>query len=114
MLEMLRSLYTCPGELLAGSGTSPREISTVQSTELKGAGDLKSTLTPNMGDTEFEVFGLILIQYFLIVLFSPFWNSNVYPLPLQVGSVRSAYWSQRVECGGLNENVCHRLTDLNT
>jgi hypothetical protein len=42
---MTESLENCPGELLTGSGTSPRERSMLQSTELKGIGDLKSVLT---------------------------------------------------------------------
>ena len=74
MLEMPESWGTCQGELLTGSGTSPRERSVLQSTKLKGIGDLKSALTSDveMQSLEFAqlVFGLALVQYFLTMLLS--------------------------------------------
>ena len=47
MLEMSESWNTCQGELLTGYGTIPGE-SVLQSTKLKGFGDLKTTLTSDM------------------------------------------------------------------
>ena len=54
MLEMPELWYTCQGKLLTGNGTSLRERSLIQSTKVKGVGDLKSTLTLDM-KTEFGV-----------------------------------------------------------
>ena len=48
MLEMSESRDTCQGELLTGSGTNPRERSVLQSTKLKGVGDLKSVSTSDI------------------------------------------------------------------
>lgn len=44
-----RAWDTCQGKLLTGSGNSPREKSVLQKTKIKGVGDLKSILTPDMG-----------------------------------------------------------------
>lgn len=54
MMEMPESWDTCWGELLTGSGTSPRERSVLLSTKLKGVGALKSTLE-SVVETEFGV-----------------------------------------------------------
>lgn len=43
--EMSDLWDTCRGKLLPGSGTSPGERNLLQSTQLKGVGDLKSPLT---------------------------------------------------------------------
>ena len=55
----------------------------LQSTKLKGVGDLKSTLTSDMEMQSLEfaqlVFGLALVQYFLTMTFC-----NVYPVMLEV------------------------------
>jgi hypothetical protein len=57
----------------------------LQSTKLKGFGDLKCVLTSDMKIQSLEfaqlVFGLSLVQEFFPVLFPTFWNSNVYPVP---------------------------------
>ena len=45
MLEMPELWDTCQGELLTGSGISPRERSMLQSTKVKGVRDLKNALT---------------------------------------------------------------------
>jgi hypothetical protein len=66
----------CQRELLARSGISPRERSVLQSSRLKGVGNLKSTLTSDivMQNLEFALLGLsfAFIQYFLTILLSPF------------------------------------------
>ena len=94
MLEMPESWDTCQGELLTGSGTSPRERSVLQSTkEVKGVGDLKSALTSDMEMQSLEfaqlVFGLALVQYFLSMLPSLCFGMvmYVYPMPLYVRSM---------------------------
>jgi hypothetical protein len=62
MLEMPELWAACQGELLTGSGYSPRSV--LQSTKLKGVGDLKFS---QLG------FSLTLAQYFLIMVpFLPF------------------------------------------
>ena len=72
MLETTEPWDSCQGKLLTDTGTSPRERSVLQSTKLKGVGDLKSILTPDleMQSVKFAqlVFGLALVQYFLTVL----------------------------------------------
>ena len=79
---------TCGAELLTGSGASPRETSVLQSTKLKGVGDLKSVLTSDM-----EMQSLVSPDGFWSCCgphyapFPMFWNGDVYPVPLYVGSV---------------------------
>ena len=87
-----RDLDTFQGKLLAGSGTSPRERNVLQSTKLKGVGDLKSILTSDMEIQSLElaqlVFGLALVQCFLTMSpFFMFWNGHIYSVPLYVGSM---------------------------
>jgi len=69
ILKMPELWDTCQGELLRGSGTSPRERSVLQSTKLKGVRYLKSMLTSDgeMQNLEFAqlVCKFALIQYFL-------------------------------------------------
>jgi hypothetical protein len=71
--------------MLTGNGNSPGEKSLLQSTAMKGVGDLKSVLTSDMEmqDLEFVqlAFGLAFVQYFPTVTF---WNGNVYPVMLEV------------------------------
>jgi hypothetical protein len=61
MLEASESWDFCRERQLAGNGNSPRE-NVLQSTKLKGVGDLKSTLTSDMEIQRWEfarlVFGL--------------------------------------------------------
>ena len=75
----------CQGKLLTGCRTKPRERSLLQSTKMKGVGDLKSTLISEveMQCLEFAqlVCGLASVQYFLTMTF---WNGNVYPVILEV------------------------------
>lgn len=75
MLEMPKSQDTCQVELLSNCGTSPREISVLQSTKLKGIRDLRSALTSDT-DTDFGIcplgFSLALVQYFIT-----FRNGNI-------------------------------------
>ncbi|CAO2634474.1 hypothetical protein LEMLEM_LOCUS22679 [Lemmus lemmus] len=72
MLEMPEPWDTCRGELLTESGTSTRERSVLLSTKLNRIGGLKSILTSDMEmqSLEFDqlVFGLVLVQYFLVML----------------------------------------------
>lgn len=85
-----------PGTAANRSGTSPGERSRLQSTKMKGAGDLNSALTL---DTEIQsleftllVFSLPLVQFFSH--YSPFpifWNGNVCPVPLYFGCILSTY-----------------------
>ena len=91
MLEMPELWDTCGGELLTGSGTSPRERSVLQSTKLKGVGDLKRVLTSDMEmqslvspDGFQSCFGPVFPHY---APFPMFWNGDVYPVPLYVGSM---------------------------
>lgn len=74
MLEMPEPWDTCQGKLLTGKGTSPRERSVLQSTKLKGVGDLKRVLTSDMELQSLElaqlVFCLALVQYFPTTLSS--------------------------------------------
>jgi hypothetical protein len=82
MLEVPELCNTCRGKLLTGSGTSQRERIVLQSTKLKGTGDLKSILTSDtvMQSLRFAqlAFGVSLVQYFLSMVF---WNGNIYPVP---------------------------------
>ena len=59
---------SCQKEMLTGSGTSPRERNMMQSTKLKGVGDLKNILSSDMEMQNLEfaqlVFGLSLVQNF--------------------------------------------------
>jgi hypothetical protein len=50
---------TCQGKLLRGSGTSQRKRSVLQSTKLKGVGDLKSIWTSDMEMQSLEFAQLI-------------------------------------------------------
>lgn len=71
MLEMPESWETCRGELLTGRGTSPRERSALQSTKLRGVGDLKNALTADVRlHLEFVqvVLSLALVQCLFAVL----------------------------------------------
>lgn len=72
MLEMPKPWDTCQGELVTGSVTNTKEKSMLQSTKLKGFGDLKNALTSNtdMQNLEFVqlVLSLALIQYLLTML----------------------------------------------
>ena len=79
------------GELLTGSGTSPRERSVLYPTKMSRVGDLKSALTSDM-EMQFGVFPSIwfgvLLWSSISSLFSPiFWNGNEYPVALYVGSM---------------------------
>jgi hypothetical protein len=57
------------GKLLTGCGKSPRERPVLQSTKIKGLGDLKSALTSDMEVQSLEFaqldFGLALVHHFL-------------------------------------------------
>ena len=72
MLQRPETWDTGQREMITGSGTIPRERSTLQSTKLKGAGKLKSTLKKDMEMQSLEfvqlVFSLVLLQHFLTVL----------------------------------------------
>ena len=77
MLEMPDPRDSCQGKLLTGSQTSPRERSVLQSTKLKGVGDLKTALTSDMEMQSMEFaqldFSLDLVQCFLTMfVFLPF------------------------------------------
>jgi hypothetical protein len=96
MLEMPKRWDTCQEELIAGSGTSPRERSVRQSTELEGVGDLKSTLTSDMGLQNLAsaqlAFSLALVQHLLRrAPPPPCWNGKVESVPLYAGSTRFAF-----------------------
>ena len=80
---------TCQGELLTGSGTSPSQRSVLQSTKLKGIGDLKSPLTSDIEMLSLEFAGFQCGFGLVFPHGAPFpicWNGNVYPLLLYVGS----------------------------
>ena len=65
------------------------ERSVLQSTGLKGVGDLQGTLTSDMV-MQFGVCSAGFQSFFGPVLYAPFpmfWNGNVYPMPLYVGSM---------------------------
>ena len=68
----------------------------LQSTKMKGVGDLKNTLTSDMEMQSLEfaliVLGLALVQYFLTMLPSLcFRMVNIYSVPLYAGSMQSAF-----------------------
>jgi hypothetical protein len=70
---MPESCDTCQGELLTGYGTSLRERRMLQSTKLKGVGDLKtSDMEMQILECAQLVFSLALVQCFLTVLPPPF------------------------------------------
>ena len=77
MLEASESWDFCRERQLAGNGNSPRE-NVLQSTKLKGVGDLKSTLTSDMEIRSLKFAKLVLclglVQYFLTMML---WNTNV-------------------------------------
>lgn len=97
MLEMTETWDTCQGKLLSGNGTSPRERIMFQSKTVKGVWELKCDLTAvmemqSLGYAQLT-FSLALVQYFLIILlFPPFWNSNVCPVSLYVRSMWFAFF----------------------
>lgn len=95
MLEMPEPWDTFWGKLLPENGTSPRERSVLQSTELKGVGDLKSVLTSDMEMQSLEFsqlgFGLALVQYFLTMLPSLCFGMVMYIHISYVGSMWSAF-----------------------
>ena len=72
-LEIPEPWDPCWGELLT-SGISPRERRVLQSTKLKGVGDLKIALTSDVGMQSLSLaqlaLGLALVQYFLSMLSS--------------------------------------------
>ena len=74
------------GKLITGSGTSPRERIVLQSTKLKGVGH--QTWRCRAWSFPSCFFGLVLVQYCLIIMFS---NGNVYPVPWYIGSIWSAF-----------------------
>ena len=63
----------------------PKRLKFLESSKLKGVGDLQSALTSDMEmqglDFAQLTFGHALVQYFLNMMFQ---NSNVYPLMLEV------------------------------
>lgn len=65
-------------------------VAVLQSTKLKGVGDLKSTLNLDKQIMCLEFahpdFGLAVVQYSLII-FLPIWNINVFSVPLYIGNV---------------------------
>jgi len=65
MLEMSESWDTCHKKLLTGNRTNPRKRSVLQSTKLKGVGNLKSIFISH-GDAEFGAYlaGLMVIYIF--------------------------------------------------
>jgi hypothetical protein len=67
-----------------GNGTSPRERSRLQSTKLKGVGDLKHVLTSDleMQSLEFNrlLFHLALLQHFLIMFSFLYFGMVMYTL----------------------------------
>ena len=67
-----RAVGSLPRRAADRSGTSPRERSVLQSTKLKGVGDLRSILTSDMEMQSLEfaqpVFSLALAQHFLAIL----------------------------------------------
>ena len=67
MLQMPELWDIYHRKLLTGSETSPRERSVLQSTKLKGAGDLKSTLTSDMEMQSLEFAQML----FSLALFGP-------------------------------------------
>lgn len=85
MLEMSELWDTNQGELLIGYGTSPREISVLQSTMLKEVGDMKNFLISKteVQNLEFSlmVYSLALDQYlFTKHPFIPFRMGEMYIL----------------------------------
>jgi hypothetical protein len=81
-----RAILNSQGQLLTGRNrTSPGERNLLQSTKMKGVGDLKTALRSGleMQSLEFAqlAFGFALVQYFLNVTF---WDGNVYPVILEV------------------------------
>lgn len=108
-LEMPELWDTCWGELLTRNGNNLEERSVLQRTKLKGVGDLKSILT---SDAEFVVGPAGFQSCFHPVFphcvsFPMFWNSNVHPMPLNVGSMKSvfSFWFYR----GLQLRDCMNL-----
>jgi hypothetical protein len=77
MLEIPELLDTCQGKLLTGSGTSQRERSLFQSTNMKEVGHHTWRFRRDCP----AVFWSALVQYFLTMMF---WNGNVYPVMLEV------------------------------
>jgi hypothetical protein len=84
MLEV-PGLDTCQGKLLTGNRTHPRERSLLQSTKMRGVGDLTSTLTSDIKILSLKlahlIFGLVLVKYFLTMTFL---NRKLYPLLLEI------------------------------
>ena len=82
--------------LLIGNGTSPKERRRFHST-LKGLRDLKKHFDIRHRDAEFGVFPDNFQSCFGSVFpcyapFPMFWNSNVYHVPLYVGSMWSDFY----------------------
>jgi hypothetical protein len=94
MLEMPEPWDTCQGELLTREWNQPKSKRyLLQSTELERIGDLKTILTSNteMQILEFAQLGFCLALVLTTVACLCFGNSNVYPLPLYVGSMWYAF-----------------------
>jgi hypothetical protein len=73
---------TCQGKLLTGSGTILGERGVLQSTKMRGIGDLKSALTPSIKMQSLEFAQLVFSPIFPhCAPFLTFWNANVYPVP---------------------------------
>jgi hypothetical protein len=77
-LDMPDLWDTCPGKLLPGSATSPRERSLLQSTKLKGAGELKNTLISNMEMQSWEF-----ASWFSVLLWSSLFSLGSLPYVLE-------------------------------
>ena len=78
MFEMPEPLVICRGKQLTGSGTSPRERSLLQSTKLKGAGELKNTLISNMEMQSWEF-----ASWFSVLLWSSLFSLGSLPYVLE-------------------------------
>jgi hypothetical protein len=117
ILEMPDLCDTCWGELLTGSGTSPREGSVLQSitsTKLKGVRDVKSPVTSEVEMQSLEsaqlVFCLALISVSPLSSLSSHLQWWLYPVSLYVGSMWSAllFWLYR----RLQLRDCHESPNI--
>lgn len=77
---------TCQGKLLTESGTSPGAKCMLQSTKVKGVGDLKNVLTSDM-----EIQSGICPAGFPSGFAPVFPYYALFPVPLYVGSLGSAF-----------------------
>lgn len=88
MLEIPELLGNCQGELQTGHGTISRARTVLKSTKLKGAEDLKISLTSGMEIQNLEsallVFSVALVQYFSLFPCPPFRTCGIWSVPLYI------------------------------